>query len=282
MTPTQLLIFAGTGLFSGILAGFLGIGGGTVLVPLLVALGYQPVQAVATSTLAIVITAVSGSVQNWRMGYFDWKRVLGIGFPALITAQLGAYLAELFPSHWLLVAFGMLLQLNIYLVQLRKRLKTRERRETSESADASPTPASGTKANLARITTGSAAGLLAGLFGVGGGVIMVPLQILLLGEGIKTAIQTSLGVIVITAISACTGHAIRGNVLWIEGLLLGVGGLLGAQLSTRFLPKLPDRVVSLAFRILLSILSAYIFWQAGTLYSDRASLHQWRITGVRP
>jgi hypothetical protein len=163
----------------------------------------------------------------------------------------------------------MLLQLNIYLVQLRKQLKTREPRETS--AQASPTPTSGTKATLARITTGSAAGLLAGLFGVGGGVIMVPLQILLLGEGIKTAIQTSLGVIVITAISACAGHAIRGNVLWIEGLLLGFGGLLGAQMSTRFLPKLPDRVVSLAFRILLSILSAYIFWQAGTLYKVNAS-----------
>ncbi|NEO66155.1 MAG: sulfite exporter TauE/SafE family protein, partial [Moorea sp. SIO4G2] len=47
MTPTHLLIFAGSGLLAGILAGFLGIGGGVVLVPLLVALGYQPVQAAA-------------------------------------------------------------------------------------------------------------------------------------------------------------------------------------------------------------------------------------------
>ncbi|CAA9408128.1 Uncharacterized UPF0721 integral membrane protein [uncultured Microcoleus sp.] len=121
---------------------------------------------------------------------------------------------------------------------------------------------------MAKIATGSAAGLLAGLFGVGGGVIMVPLQILLLGESIKTAIQTSLGVIVITAISATAGHAARGNVLWVVGLILGGGGLLGVQVSTRFLPRLPDRIVSLAFRSLLAVLSIYVFWQAWQKFSN--------------
>jgi uncharacterized membrane protein YfcA len=268
MTPTSLLIFAAGGLFAGILAGFLGIGGGTVLVPLLVALGYEPVEAVATSSLSIVITAISGSVQNWRMGYFSLKRVMGIGFPAVVTAQFGAYLAELFAPYWLLAAFGILLLINIYLVELRKRLSIKEKQQSQETAGDRQPQDSGLKGTISRIATGSAAGVLAGLFGVGGGVIMVPLQILLLGETIKTAIQTSLGVIVITAISACAGHALRGNVLWVEGLLLGAGGFLGAQISTRFLPKLPDHVVSLAFRSLLAILSIYVFYQAWQNYNS--------------
>jgi len=262
------LIFAAGGLFAGILAGFLGIGGGTVLVPLMVALGYEPVEAVATSSLSIVLTAISGSVQNWRMGYFSFKRVLGIGFPAVVTAQIGAYLAELFAPYWLLAAFGILLLINIYLVELRKRLSAKEKQQSQETASERQPQNSGLKDTISRIATGSAAGVLAGLFGVGGGVIMVPLQILLLGETIKTAIQTSLGVIVITAISACAGHALRGNVLWIEGLLLGAGGFLGAQISTRFLPKLPDHVVSLAFRSLLAILSIYVFYQAWQNYNS--------------
>jgi uncharacterized membrane protein YfcA len=267
MTPTEILIFAGAGLFAGILAGFLGIGGGTVLVPLLVGLGRTPLQAVATSSLSIVITAISGSVQNWRMGFFSFKRVMGIGFPAVVTAQIGAYLAELFAPYWLLAAFGILLLVNVYLVELRKRLTAREKQQIQEAAGETPTQDSGIKASVSRIATGSAAGLLAGLFGVGGGVIMVPLQILLLGETIKAAIQTSLGVIVITAVSATVGHALRDNVLWVEGLLLGTGGLLGAQISTRVLPKLPDHVVSLAFRSLLGILSIYVFWQAWQSYN---------------
>ncbi|MEP6488741.1 sulfite exporter TauE/SafE family protein [Microcoleus vaginatus GB2-A3] len=286
MTISELLILGAAGIFAGILAGFLGIGGGTVLVPLLVALKYAPVQAVATSGLSIVITAISGSIQNWRMGYLSLSQVAGIGFPAVITAQIGAYLAGIFPPYLLLLTFGLLLWLNIYLIEVRKRLTAKKKAE-AEQEELRGEAGQGDKAQLpitnhelphnsnilfnptfAKIATGSAAGLLAGLFGVGGGVIMVPLQILLLGESIKTAIQTSLGVIVITAISATAGHAARGNVLWVVGLILGGGGLLGAQVSTRFLPRLPDRIVSLAFRSLLAILSIYVFWQAWQKFSN--------------
>ncbi|MEP6514885.1 sulfite exporter TauE/SafE family protein [Microcoleus vaginatus] len=286
MTITELLILGAAGIFAGVLAGFLGIGGGTVLVPLLVALKYAPVEAVATSGLSIVITAISGSIQNWRMGYLSLSQVAGIGFPAVITAQIGAYLAGIFPPYLLLLTFGLLLWLNIYLIEVRKHLTAKKKAE-AEQEELRGEAGQGDKAQLpitnhelpnnsnilfnptfAKIATGSAAGLLAGLFGVGGGVIMVPLQILLLGESIKTAIQTSLGVIVITAISATAGHAARGNVLWVVGLILGGGGLLGAQVSTRFLPRLPDRIVSLAFRSLLAILSIYVFWQAWQKFSN--------------
>ncbi|UNU23557.1 sulfite exporter TauE/SafE family protein [Microcoleus vaginatus] len=286
MSISELLMLGAAGIFAGILAGFLGIGGGTVLVPLLVALNYVPVQAVATSGLSIVITAISGSIQNWRMGYLSLSQVAGIGFPAVITAQIGAYLAGIFPPYLLLLTFGLLLWLNIYLIEVRKHL-TAKKKAAAEQEELGGEAGQGDKAQLpitnhqlpnnsnilfnptfAKIATGSAAGLLAGLFGVGGGVIMVPLQILLLGESIKTAIQTSLGVIVITAISATAGHAARGNVLWVVGLILGGGGLLGAQVSTRFLPRLPDRIVSLAFRSLLAILSIYVFWQAWQKFSN--------------
>jgi hypothetical protein len=238
------------GLFSGILAGFLGIGGGTVLVPLQIALGYPPLQSVATSSLAIIITAISGTVQNWRMGYINLQKVLFLGLPAIITSQIGVYLANHISNRISLIAFGCLLLLNIYLVEIRKKLSKNH-----------PTPQPFLNPILARILTGGAAGLLAGLFGVGGGVIMVPLQILLLAETIKVAIQTSLGVIIITAISATLGHYLSGNILFLEGIVLGIGGLIGAQISTRFLPKLPDSVVSFAFKTFLAMMSIYMFWQ---------------------
>ena len=251
------LFIALSGFFSGILAGFLGIGGGTVLVPLLVAFGYSPIQAVATSALAIAITAISGTVQNFRMGYVKPQSILHLGLPALIAAQVGVYLAEAFSSDVLLFAFGLLLVVNIFLVEFRKRVIAKHKHQTKTSTD---------NRIIARITTGGTAGVLAGLFGVGGGVIMVPLQIIWLGEPIKTAIRTSLGVIVLTAISACIGHAMQGNVLFTEGLLLGTGGLIGAQVSTRFLPKLSNKVISFAFRNLLVILAIYTFWQSWQIY----------------
>lgn len=251
------LILSLAGLFSGVLAGFLGIGGGTMLVPFLVAIGYQPIQAVATSSLAILITSISGSIQNWRMGHFDFKRVFALGLPALLTSQIGVWLSKEIPDYILVSSFGLLLIINIYLVDLRQRLTAKKSIKNQLKFNSI----------FARLFTGSAAGILAGLFGVGGGVIMVPLQMLLLGEPIKIAIQTSLGVVVITAIAACIGHAFNGNVLFIDGIILGIGGLIGVQISTRILPKLPDKVISLAFRTLLGILATYMFWKAWQSYN---------------
>lgn len=297
------------GLVAGILAGFLGIGGGTILVPLQVSLGIPPIQAVATSNLSIVMTSIAGSVQNWRMGLLDLKRVILLGIPALITAQVGAMIASRIPDYLLLAAFGVLLWVNTYLVELRRKVASQAQVLEKQVAAEDPSHtvdvhramhrcAGGLEAEpqgiplpserepmpawLARTLTGGTAGLLAGLFGIGGGVILVPMQILLLQERIKVAIQTSLGAIVITAIAATASHAglsaliwnglglgdgnIRQNVLWIPGLILGTGGLIGVQISTRTLPKLPDETVSLLFRGFLAILSFYIFWQAWQNY----------------
>jgi uncharacterized membrane protein YfcA/ABC-type phosphate transport system substrate-binding protein len=244
------------GLISGSLAGLLGIGGGIIIVPLLVTLGYIPVKAAATSSLVIVISSTSGSIQNWRMGYFDLQRVLYLAIPALTMAQIGVYIASHIPAYLLLFLFGILLLVNIYLVQLKKQL----------SQSRQKTPKVKTKAQfkiiLSRIITGGVGGILAGLFGIGGGVILVPFQMLLLGEPIKLAIQTSLGVIIGTSVATCIGHAANGNVLFIEGSILGIGGLIGSQFSTRLLPKIPDKAVSLSFRLFLGILSFYIFWQS--------------------
>ena len=255
----HLLILVTSGLFSGLLAGLLGIGGGTVLVPLLVNLDYIPVQAVATSSLAIVITSLSGSLQNWRMGHLDLQRVILLGAPALITAQFGVHTVNLLPDYILLTTLGILLVINIFLGNLRQRLVTQ--------ATLTPTKTTNLSPRIARLGTGGTAGFLAGLFGIGGGVIMVPLQMLLLKETIKVAIQTSLGVVVITAISATIGHALQGNVLFPIGLILGFGGLVGSQISTSLLPKLPDRVVQFCLNGLLAILAVYTFWQAQQSYS---------------
>ncbi|MDG2991491.1 sulfite exporter TauE/SafE family protein [Candidatus Synechococcus calcipolaris G9] len=252
------------GLIAGLLSGLLGIGGGSIMVPLLVSQGFAPVAAVGTSTLTIALIAISGTVQNARMGYFDWRKVLGLGVPSIFTAQLGAYLANRLPAANLLFAFGVMLLVNIYLMYLRRQLITQIGVAGPQDAIESQQQQGIGKMSI-RLLTGGAAGLLAGLFGVGGGIIMVPLQVLFLAEPIKTAIQTSLGVIIMTAIAASLGHFWAGSVVVSAGLLLAVGGIIAAQASARLLPRLGDRAVMVLFNGLILILAGYTFYQAGQM-----------------
>lgn len=265
MTPVEILLMAGGGIVAGILAGILGIGGGVLLVPIVVAFGYEAVQAAATSSLAILLTATSGTIQNLRMGLLSPGKVVRLGLPAVITAFLAADLADQIPSYLLLVLFGLLLVLNLYLVGLRKSAVAQAQ---ADPQDLSPETSSAPSRLLIWGGTGGSAGFLAGLLGVGGGVIMVPLQILFLHEPIKTAIRTSLGVIVLTALFSCISHALNQNILFSQGIVLGVGGFFGAQLGARFLPRLSEQIVSILFRSLMGILSLYTFWRAWVAYGQ--------------
>ncbi len=272
----DVILLLAVGTFAGVLAGFLGIGGGTVMVPVMVALGLSGVQAVGTSTLAILIISLGGSLQNWRMGFLNVKNVLMLGLPSVVTAFVGTALASYAPEYVLLGMFGIFLLINIYLIGIKKRVVAQA---TFQGAQASDAPASTTipaetqapdqpmSPVMARTLIGGTAGFLAGLFGVGGGVVMVPLQILLLQENIKTAIQTSLGAIVITALSACGWHTLQGNIVGLTGILLGLGGLVGVQASTRYLPKLPDQIVTLMFRTLLTFFALFFFYRSWSSFT---------------
>ncbi|MBT9312677.1 sulfite exporter TauE/SafE family protein [Leptothoe kymatousa] len=258
MVLESWLLLASGGVVTGILAGLLGIGGGVILVPLMITLGYAPIKVVATSSLAIAITAIAGSIQNWRIGCLDIKRVVYLGVPALMTVQLGVLIATQIPAHMILLMFGAFLIVNIYLIDCRQKLST-----APNGKRVSPL-----NPLASELLVGAIAGLLTGILGVGGGIVMITLQMLLLGRHIKAAIQTSLGVLAGVALSACLVHGTKGNLLVMPGLTLGLGSLLGVRLSTRFLPKLPDATVKLIFRIFLAVMSAYVFWQAYQIFPE--------------
>ena len=243
------------GLTAGILAGLLGIGGGVLMVPLLLVFGINVDQAAATSLLAILVTASTGSFQNWRMGYLRPQQILMLAVPAVVLVIIGTEVGDLMAEHWRRAAFGSLLLANIYLVSLKKRA-------------ASTDPAGALAPNLARLITGGTSGFMAGLFGVGGGVIMVPLQVLLMNTGLKNAVRNSLGVITLTSLVACIYNGLKGDIVYGAGLSLGLGGLVGVQISTRFLPKLPEHIVGRLFRTMLYVLATYVFWQAWQAYGS--------------
>ncbi len=253
-TPLSWISLVFLGIFTGVLSGLLGIGGGLLLVPALTLFGIPLIQATATSLVAVLLSSISGSVRNLSAGELNWKVSLLLALFGIGTAQLGAWLGDRAPDAWLSLAFALLLLVTIYLMHLRQRLQKQQAQQ--------PEVVIAANSNSIRVLPtagiGLLAGILSGLFGVGGGVVMVPLQMLLLQEPIKSAVRTSLGAIVAIAISGLVQHAWNGNVLWIPGLCLGLGGVLGAQFGARLLPRLADRTVNLMFRAFLIGLAVYM------------------------
>jgi uncharacterized membrane protein YfcA len=99
---------------------------------------------------------------------------------------------------------------------------------------------------------GTAAGLFSGLFGVGGGVVMVPLLVLWLGYGEREATGTSLAAIIIIAAVATAVHAAYGNVHVREGILVGVPAVAGVVIGTELQQRISTKAISLIFAGLLT------------------------------
>ncbi len=234
------------GLVTGSAAGLLGIGGGLLMVPVLTLWGASTLQATATSLVGVCLGAISGSARNWQTGDLSLRGALALALGGILGAQAGAWLGDRVPDFTLDLGFAALQVAAIFLLGLRRRLQQRDGSETIAF------PWGRT------LAIGVLAGILSGLFGVGGGVVMVPLQMLILSVPIKVAVRTSLGAIVPIAASGLVTHSYNGNVLWVPGLFLGAGGVLGAQLGTRVLPKLSDRRVGHLFRALLLVTAAYM------------------------
>lgn len=259
-TPLGWVVLVLVGSVTGILAGLLGIGGGLLMVPALTFLGVPLIQATATSLIGVFLSAVSGSLRNLGAGELNWRVSLMLAAFGIVTAQGGAWLGDRLPDPALALGFAVLLLATTYLMDLRQRLKRKtEKTMEPELTSGEEVPEVEKDAPLTSIAgIGLLAGGLSGLFGVGGGVVMVPLQMLFLGESIKAAVRTSLGAIVAIAISGLAQHTWNGNVLWIPGLCLGLGGIVGAQAGTRLLPRLPDQTVNFLFKFLLFALATYM------------------------
>lgn len=109
------------------------------------------------------------------------------------------------------------------------------------------------------VVVGLGAGLLSGLFGVGGGVVIVPALVFWLRYEQRQATGTSLAAIIPTASVGAIAYATAGNVDWVAALILAVGGVIGAQIGSWLLPRLPVAALQLAFTAFLAAAAVSLF-----------------------
>lgn len=111
------------------------------------------------------------------------------------------------------------------------------------------------------ILIGLVVGLFSALFGVGGGILIVPLLILAVGFSERPAMATSLAAIGVTALAGVIGYSLTGRVHPLEAALVGLPAALGAIVGTTLQQRLPRRMLSLLFALLLAVIAVTLLIQ---------------------
>ena len=241
------------GSLTGFLSGFLGVGGGFILVPLLIFTGVPTHIAIGSSLAYIVFTGISGVLQHYNQKNCDFKLALLLMCGGVVTAQIGAVMTLYVAERILETLLGFIL----LGTAIRMITEKDGRSMSSNIAKMSMRY----KISVA-IAIGLITGFLSGLVGVGGGFLLVPLMVLLLHVPIHKAIGTSLMGVVGFATSGVIRHWMIGH---IDPSLVGIlvtGGIFSAPLgakaskktSRQFLRKIFSALLLLfSFRLLIQI-----------------------------
>lgn len=236
------------GLAAGVVGGGLGVGGGIIIVPLLVAVGLDRHRSHATSLAAIVLIAVAGAVSFGLSGEIDVALGVTVGIGGVVGSVIGATVMHKTSPRALTIVFGIVL--TVAAIRM--------------ISGANPLPGSadfGTAIQVSvAVLIGLVAGFFAGLAGIGGGVVIVPSAVLLLGLNQHQAQGTSLVAIIFTATAGTVVNMKNKRVRLGDGLAVGIGGVVGALIGSQVALLVEDRTLSLVFGFLV------LFVAGRTLY----------------
>ncbi|WP_248171486.1 MULTISPECIES: sulfite exporter TauE/SafE family protein [unclassified Microbacterium] len=252
-TPRYYLGALLIGLLAGLMSGMFGVGGGTVIVPLLVGLlAFDQRLAAGTSLAAIVPTAAVGVVSYAATGSVAWIPAIILAAFAVGGAQIGTWLLARLSQNairWGFVAFLVVVIVMLFIVV------------PSRDAEVPLTWLTG----IGFAVLGVFTGVMAGLLGVGGGVIVVPALMFLFGTSDLEAKGTSLLMMIPTAISGTVGNLRRRNVDLVAAAVIGVSACtttaLGAWIATLIDP-LTANILFAAYLAFIAVQMAVKAWRS--------------------
>jgi uncharacterized membrane protein YfcA len=253
LIPLSLLI--------GLVAAMLGVGGGVFMVPVLILMGVDAHSAVALSIGAVTLTSLSAFTEYFKQKTIDMKLALFLACFSIPGAIIGTYLNQMTDPILLQQLFGGFLLLMAGVVWNRKWLESRMPTGSLKVKRKVKTK-DGKEYNygvpvLLLAPVSIIAGVLAGFFGIGGGIVKVPAMIL---SGIPThiSIATSTSLVTLNSGTALLSHGAFGSEL-IYLLFIGPTLIVGAQIGARLSKKMKGEQLQKVFTFVLVLFSLALF-----------------------
>ena len=225
------------GAIGGFMAGFLGIGGGVIIIPLLIYGAGLPLKLVTgVSMVQALFATLSGMIVHRKNRTMNPRLGTILGISAIAGGLIGSFGSALIDARLLLTIYLVLVVVSLLLMFLAPR------KERSGELVINPTTI---------VPTGFGVGVVAGMLGVGGGFILTPIMISVLKIPTKVAVGTSLIVIIMTTIAGAAGKIATGQFdLQIAAFVI-VGSIIGAQIGGRVNARVSPRTIRLTLTVLL-------------------------------
>jgi len=291
--PVNVLVILAMGAAVGFLSGMFGVGGGFLMTPLLIFLGIPPAVAVGTQSTQVVASSVTGALAHWQRGSIDFKMGAVLLAGGTAGSVSGIFIFRLLTQIGQIVLAISLIYV-VFLTIIGVLMMTESLKAMRAAARGTPVPASRGgqhswihglpfKMRFRRsklyisvippVLVGFFVGTLSAIMGVGGGFIMVPAMIYLLRMPTSIVIGTSLFQIVF--VTALTGvlHSVENQAVdMILGLLLVIGGVVGAQYGVRAAARLRGEHLRALLAAIVLLMGLRLGWDLVTTPHDIFSI----------
>ena len=234
----MLIGLAFFGVIVGISSGFFGIGGGTLLVPSLIYLGYDIKIAIGISVMQMIFSSIFGSYINYKAGVLQLNSGIFLGFGALFGAALSGFIVSALPQVALLILFAVILAMSIY-------------KFFSSPIEPKSSP---NESKVLLFIVGVVIGAIAISTGTGGAIFLTPVLVGFMNWDIKKAVGTTLFFIIFGSISGFISLSANGLVDYDAGVAVGIGSLIGVYFGVKLSHYVSKTVQKRALLILYAIM----------------------------
>jgi uncharacterized membrane protein YfcA len=234
------------GFVIGLTLGFLGGGGSILTVPALVYIVGQSPQAAVTASLMIVgMNSAMGAFFHRTQGTQNWQVALIFGGAGMVTSYLSAGLSQLLPSTVLMILFALLMLVVGGLMILSKPPQNQEQSTCNW---------------FVTLISGATVGVLTGFLGVGGGFLIVPALVMLVGLPIRQAVGTSLIVIAMNSIAGFLGHLNGASIDLVVVAIFVVAGIFGSLSGTKLAKVIKPDYLRTSFAVFVMLLAVFLLY----------------------
>ena len=239
------------GFVAGILGSMLGLGGGIIIVPVLTFLGFPPTVAASNSLFAAFSNSVASTISYSKQKRIEYSLGLKLGLLSIPGTILGAIISTDVAPDIFKILFGFVLIASSVYIFLRKQIESREKTISKQLI-------------IFIIGASFFAGIISSFFGIGGGIIFVPLMVVGMGMSMKRAAPTSQLILLFASLSGIIVHSILGHPDFLQSGFLAIGSFFGGLVGAKLSLTVKERNLKILISIVLLITALKLFFDSFT------------------